>query len=505
MGPDIDLLAGIVDSTDDLMWSVDADEFLITWCNRAFCEYFSRVRGIDVNPGLRLEDLLPTPELVELFRGLYRETIRNGSAATEYESVTGALLLDLRFTALSSNGRVHGVSVFGRDVTEQRRAERELAHREAELAEAQRIAHVGSFTLDAVTGAVTWSAEMFRILGLEPADEALPRAERLERYSPETRQHLVDAAGRALATGEPYEVDVDVVRTDGVIRSGVARGEVVRGPDGAITGLRGTMFDVTELRQAQDRLAQAQGAELIGRIAGGIAHDFNNVLSVIIGSAELLSMELPDDDARRDDVDSIIEASERAAALARQLLSLGRREPIKPEVLDLDVVVNHLRPMLRSLLPAGVELVVEDCDTRCTVRVDRSRLEQAVVNLVINARDAMPSGGRVTLRVESVTIAPGDPVLHPPAAPGDYVCLTVDDTGVGMDPETLAHIFDPFFTTKAAARGSGLGLTSVEGFATQSGGFVTALSRAGEGSTFSIRLPHATRLAHGTRRSGATG
>ena len=483
------LLQGIVDSTAELMWSVDADDFRLTWCNRTFADYFRRYREIDVEPGLSVEDLVPNAEIATLFRGLYAQALRAGSAEVEYATITAPVTLELRFKALVREGRAYGVAAFGRDVTEQRSAERELAHREAELAEAQRIAHVGSFTLDSATGDVTWSPEMYRIVGLDPSSPAPATAERYRFYTDGTRQPLIDAAVRCLATGEPYEVNVDVLRDDGVVRKGIARGEAARDTAGTITGLRGTMFDLTELRQAEDRLAQAQGAELIGRIAGDIAHDFNNVLTLIVGSADFLAASLPEDDRRRDDVASIIAASERAAALTRQLLSLGRREPLAPAVFDVDAVVAQLRPMLRSLLPAGVELVVEVCDSGCRVRVDRSRLEQALVNLVINARDAMPEGGRVTVRIDARSLAAGDPDLVPPAPAGTYVSLVVEDTGIGMTPETIAHIFEPFYSTKVAAHGSGLGLTSVEAFATQSGGFVSVRSAVGVGSTFAIRLP----------------
>ena len=227
----------------------------------------------------------------------------------------------------------------------------------------------------------------------------------------------------------------------------------------------------------------------MGRLAAGVAHDFNNVLTAIGGYADLLAGSIAENDPRRADVDAIRDAGSRAAALTRQLLAFGRRQELRPTELDLSDVVDGIVPMLRTVLGGGVDLATPRDGAVRLVRMDRAQLEQAILNLALNARDAMPDGGRVTIDCADEAFGVGDPRLRSPAVPGAYARLTVADTGVGMSEETLAHVFEPFYTTKAPTLGTGLGLSSVEGAIVQSGGFVTVESRLGKGSTFAIHIP----------------
>jgi PAS domain S-box-containing protein len=374
------------------------------------------------------------------------------------------------------------------DITERYRAEQALLLSKTELEEAQRVAHVGSFRWDVGTGALFWSTELHRIFGIE-LDETPPTIEDADRlYGLETAARLHEAVWKAVISGEPYEVDATITRPDGRIRHVVERAEVVRAADGTVTGLRGTVADVTELRQAQAVVDQAQRAEMVGRLAGGVAHDFNNLLTAIGGHAEFVVNTLAPEDPRRLDISSILEATARAADLTRQLLAFGRREVLNPTIVVPGDVVDRLRPMLRSLVPADVELVIRLDPGRTPVRVDRDGLGNAVINLILNARDAMTAGGTLTVATEVVRLEAGDPHLRGAALPGEYVRISVDDTGPGIPPELLPHIFEPFFTTKALGRGSGLGLPSVDGFLAQSGGWVAVDTTAGVGSTFSLYL-----------------
>ncbi|MEI8334321.1 MAG: PAS domain-containing protein, partial [Chloroflexota bacterium] len=377
------------------------------------------------------------------------------------------------------------------DITEPKAAGAAFERSLVDLREAQRIAHVGSWSWDAAPDAVTWSVELFHIFGLAPSATAPSFAEHLVMYTEESRGRLVADVSRAMETGEGFEAQVEIVRPDGTKRLGVSHGEAVRDANGVIVGLRGTVADLTELRGAEARADRAQRAEMVGRLAGGVAHDFNNLLAVINGHAEFLADSIPADDPRREDVDAIHATGARAAALARQLLAFGRRQTLRPSIVDIDDVVDALAPMLRSIVGDDVELVVPRDHPVGHVRVDRAELEQAIVNLVLNARDAMPGGGRVTIATSDIAVDVGDPWLRPPAVPGDYVRLTVADTGTGMDAETLSHVFEPFYTTKLRDKGTGLGLSSVEGAIAQSGGFVTVESELGRGSSFSIHLPRA--------------
>jgi two-component system cell cycle sensor histidine kinase/response regulator CckA len=374
------------------------------------------------------------------------------------------------------------------DVTERRRAEQALVESKTELEEAQRVAHVGSFTWDASNGELVWSSELHRIFGLAPGATPPTIEAAHARYGSESAGRLREAVSQTVERGAPYEVDATLVRSDGTTRHVVERAEAVPGRDGIGTGLRGTVADVTELWQAQSVVDEAQRAEIVGRLAGGVAHDFNNLLTAISGHAEFLVNTLAPDDPRRPDVTSILDAAARAADLTRQLLAFGRREVLNPTVTVPGDVVERLRPMLRSLVPANVDLVVRLDPGRACVRVDRDRLGNALINLILNARDAMTGSGTLTVVSEVVRLEVGDQRLRGEAPPGDYVRLAVSDTGLGIPREVLPHIFEPFYTTKALGRGSGLGLASVEGFLAQSGGWVTVETAAGAGSVFALFL-----------------
>lgn len=250
-----------------------------------------------------------------------------------------------------------------------------------------------------------------------------------------------------------------------------------------------TITDVTERRRLEEKFLHAQKMEAIGRLAGGIAHDFNNLLTVINGYAELLLSELPDGDRRRTVAEEIHRAGGRAASLTRQLLAFSRRQVMKPVALNLNDCIDDMENLLRRLVAAEIELHVCKAPDLWLVAADPSQIEQVVMNLVINARDAMPQGGKLTIATRNEALDQAYVDAHPNVEPGEYVCLSIDDTGVGMDAATLSHIFDPFFTTKDIGKGTGLGLSTVYGIVRQSGGHVDVDSRLGQGTSFRIYLP----------------
>ena len=243
------------------------------------------------------------------------------------------------------------------------------------------------------------------------------------------------------------------------------------------------------LRQSEKQFRQSQKMEAVGRLAGGIAHDFNNLLTVIVGYSQVLSTELGPQHPLRGKVDETLRAGERAAMLIRQLLTFSRKQSLDPKILSLNTAVTSLESLLRRLIGEDIQLVSKLVSTNGRLRADQAQLEQVLVNLIVNARDAMPKGGMLTIETAQVELT-RSPVYHiTPLLPGPYVRLSVGDTGCGMDRQTQSHIFEPFFTTKGEGKGSGLGLSTVFGIVTQCGGAIDVTSRVGHGTRFDLYFP----------------
>jgi len=284
----------------------------------------------------------------------------------------------------------------------------------------------------------------------------------------------------------------------------------LRRPDGTIYGIMSILMDITERKVAEEtrnrltlveeQLRQSQKMEAVGRLAGGVAHDFNNLLTAISGYSDLLLHRLPEYSTLRRDVEEIRKAGDRAAALTRQLLAFSRRQVLQPKVLDLNTVVTRMGQMLRRITGEDIELSFALSPSLSRVKADPGQIEQVIVNLVVNARDAMPDGGRITIATADADLSPSYAAAHTEVVPGPHVLLSVADTGQGMSDETQAHLFEPFFTTKERGKGTGLGLATVYGIVQQSGGHIRVNSATEQGSTFLIYLPQS-----GTCEDGSTG
>jgi PAS domain S-box-containing protein len=271
---------------------------------------------------------------------------------------------------------------------------------------------------------------------------------------------------------------------------------------GTCTHLVGARHDTTERQRLEAQFRQAQKMESVGQLAGGIAHDFNNLLTVINGTAELAIEQLREGDPLHDDLQEIRRAGERAAALTRQLLAFSRKQILQPQVLNLNTVVAEMESMLRRLIGENIELVVVPTKDLGRVKADPGQMEQVIANLAVNARDAMPQGGKLTVEMQSVEIDERYARDHGVAVkPGPYLMLAISDTGVGMDEITRARIFEPFFTTKAPGKGTGLGLSTVYGIIKQSDGFIWAYSEVGQGTSFKVYLPQVAEVAVSKRHN----
>jgi PAS domain S-box-containing protein len=264
---------------------------------------------------------------------------------------------------------------------------------------------------------------------------------------------------------------------------------LLRDAAGATIGTLAILEDTSERKRLEAQLRQAQKMEAVGRLAGGIAHDFNNLLAVIMGHSDLIKSVLRKGDALGHDVEQIRRASERAATLTRQLLAFSRRQFLQPQVIDVNTLVGNLATMLRRLIGEHIQLELRLDPGAGRVSADPGQLEQVVMNLTVNARDAMPQGGRVVLETASVVLDQTFVGTHPGSTPGAHVRLSIHDTGCGMGPEVLSHLFEPFFTTKEPGRGTGLGLSTVYGIVKQHRGYIDVTSEPGRGSTFGVYLP----------------
>jgi PAS domain S-box-containing protein len=312
----------------------------------------------------------------------------------------------------------------------------------------------------------------------------------MSRIVEEDREIAIAAERRVQETGELFKAEYRMLARDGRVLWFRDEANLLEGVAGAKPVMQGVLYDITEHRRMEDRLRQAQKMEAVGQLAGGVAHDFNNLLMVMGAHIDRIRDRLLPSDPLSADASEVHNAVQRAAALTSQLLAFSRKQFLQPRVLDVSEVLNGVSRMLVRLLPATIELKIKSENQLARVKVDQGQLEQALLNLALNARDAMPEGGTLTIQAQSIEFEEVQNWRHSSVQPGAYVVIAVSDTGTGMDADTQGRIFEPFFTTKAPGKGTGLGLPMVYGVIKQSGGAISVYSEVGKGTTFKIFFPH---------------
>ncbi len=451
--------------------------------------------------GKTVDELFP-PEVAAAFRAGVRQVIDSGEALKSEDRLvidgaelwSSTVMLPLR----DANGRVTAVQGIVRDITSRKQAELALRASEERLRQAIRTSNIGIYELDFVHETVYWSPQHRAMWGWGP-DEPVPWNSFLGQVHPDDVERVNAAIALVQQSADGiFEIEHRIIRRDGTTRWLVNRGQNFfegEGPARRTVRAIGAVRDVTDERLAaiekaemETRLVQAQKLESIGRLAGGIAHDFNNILNIIIGCAEMAASET-DPAAVRGYLDEILKAATRSADLTRQLLGFARRQPVRPAVIDLNEFVSSSLKMLRRLLGEHVTLSWHPGSDLWPVRIDPSQVDQVLVNLTTNARDAIGDAGGIVIHTENVPISSS--ALYPGLPRGEYVRLAVVDNGRGMDVETQRHLFEPFYTTKPAGQGTGLGMASVDGIVRQNRGAVTVTSVVDRGTTVNVFLPRA--------------
>ena len=370
-----------------------------------------------------------------------------------------------------------------------RNAEDALRASAARMRLAQQASQVGTFEWNIQTGENVCTPEMEAMYGLPTGTFARTQQAWENLLHPEDRPEAVKLVKHSLETGAPAEGEWRVIWPDGSVHWLSGRWQVFKDANGTPLRMTGVNIDISDRKQAEDRLRQAQKLESIGRLTGGLAHDYNNLMSIIVLYADSAIEELNSGESAVDSLGTIRDAAEKAITFGQQLMAFSSKQVLQTEVLNLNSITADTKKLVQRLIGEDVTVTFNPGSGLCLLKADRGQLVQIIMNLAVNSRDAMPQGGAFIVETANVALDESAARLNPEARPGPYVMLVARDTGDGMDMATQARIFEPFFTTKAIGRGTGLGLSVVYGIVKQSGGFITVSSELGHGTEFRIYLP----------------
>ena len=477
-------LAAIVESAPDAMFVRSLDGTVLTWNAAAERIYgYSRFEIVGKHyytfvPEDRRESEAAITELLVSGRSVppYEGVRIRKDGATFDVSVTTAAITD-------GSGDVVGISHIARDITHEK-----TLRRERDLLAGIVNSSLGAIvSIDANAVITSWNVGAERLFGYNAA-ETIGRVSTF--LAPAELQEESRDILQRLLRGEEV-IDLETVRQckDGHLIDVVLTASPITDRDGRLVGIAAIYHDMTDRKRLEDQLMQSQKMEALGGLAGGIAHDFNNLLAVILNYGTFIQQDLEEGHPARADLDEMIGAARRGATLVRQLLSFARREVVRPEPINLNLLISQMEPLLTRAVAEDITLDLRFKDGLWSTEADKGQIEQLLLNLVVNARDAMPKGGRITIETGNIVADEAYVAARSGMEPGRFVVLVVSDTGTGMDRETQARIFEPFFTTKPRGSGTGLGLASAYGIVQRAGGDISVYSEPGIGTTFKIYLP----------------
>ena len=481
-------LALIVESSEDAIVGKSLDGKIRSWnagAERIYGYSASDVLGQPVRILIPPEQHDELPEILEKLKRDERiqhyETIRvrkDGRRINVSTSIS---------PVKDSEGKIIGASAIARDVTQRKSVEAQLQKSEAQFRSLVNDAPYGIYRVTMDGRLLHVNPALTAMLGYDSQEELMRLNMEKDVYrDPQSRRRFLKEHGH---NQDFRGVEAEWRRKDGKFITVRVTGHPVLEKDNSIVYFEIFAEDITERRSLERQLLQAQKMEAIGRLAGGIAHDFNNLLSVILGHSDILEQQVAANGAMRKSVEATRNAAERAAALTLQLLAFSRKQVIEPAVVDLNTSVTEIQKMLHRVIGEDVELAIRLQPDLGYIKADPGQLGQVLMNLAVNSRDAMPSGGTLAIETANVELDETYVRQHLGARPGPFVMLAVSDTGIGMDSDTLSHIFEPFFTTKDPGKGTGLGLSMVYGIIKQNNGYIMAYSEPGRGTTFKIYFP----------------
>jgi PAS domain S-box-containing protein len=484
-------LAAIVEGSEDAIFAYRLDGVITDWnqaATRLYGYSFEEAIGhnlrITVPPNLRHE----TTEILD--------AVAAGERIHQFETVRqrkDGSLMDVSFTVspvMGQDGTIIGGSTIVRDITSRKLMREELRRSEERFRLVARATKDVIWDLDIRSGKAWRSENFWEHFGYPPKNIEPDIEGWKDLLHPEDRDRVWNAFQTALLRrSDSYENEYRFRRVDDSYAVVLDRAYIVYDKTGQPTRAIGTMTDLSEHRELEEQFRQAQKMEAVGRLAGGIAHDFNNLLMVITTYTELVREQLPPQDKLHKNLAEVLKAAERAATLTHQLLAFSRKQVLSPRIIDVNTVIEESLKMIHRLIGEDIELNISLGEPLWAVKADPGQIVQVVMNLCVNARDAMPDGGELSIETKNLSVDVEAARRYPALVPGNYAGLIVSDKGTGMTKDVQAHLFDPFFTTKEAGKGTGLGLSTVYGIVKQSGGYIWVDSELGRGSSFTIYLP----------------